>query len=100
MNLWNKNPESLKIGQQGDNRSTFSGFLTAEGTRKETGMSIGNVSSAGMNPYPCTSSRRKVAGKGNFSADMQKTAKVKETAEKSGLSPWEGDWREESGIPC
>ncbi len=46
-------------------------------------MSIGNVSSAGMNPYPCTSSRRKAAGKGNFSADMQKTAKEKETAKKS-----------------
>ena len=46
LNLWNKNPESLKIGQQGDNRSTFSGFLTAEGTRKETGISIGNVSGA------------------------------------------------------
>nr|WP_217937141.1 DUF6033 family protein [Enterocloster clostridioformis] len=54
-------------------------------------MSIGNVNGAGMNPYPYTNSRRKAAGKGSFSADMQKTAKERDTEEKSRLSPWKGD---------
>lgn len=54
-------------------------------------MNIGNVSGVGMNQYPYTNSRRKATGKGSFAADVQKTAKEKDTAEKSRSSAWAGD---------
>ena len=60
-------------------------------TGKETGMSITNLSSIGMNPYDYACSRKKAAGTKNFAQKALGASEKKNAAQKNGSSSWAGD---------